>query len=209
MILCKKLREEGRQLILGRKLPLVRKPDARGVLIKRLSRFLALPVERKEIGLYALLKAGIEIGFEYIAEDFPAVFRIRQQQLTEFALRDHGNLAELRAVYAEYCADRRVYIAAARHNAAVRQHKFSARRLFRCSGAAGLAALILRVAPDDIGFSGAGENELYLRRRLRSGEFGAQHGAFPSLAARRAEQREGDGVKERSLSRAGISSNEV
>ena len=51
-ILCKKLREEGRQLILGRKLPLVRKPDARGILIKRLSRFLALPVERKEIGLY-------------------------------------------------------------------------------------------------------------------------------------------------------------
>ena len=197
------------QLSLRRKLGVFRETDERGVLIPCLSRLVPLAVERKEIRLYPLLKACVKVRFEYIAEDLPAILCVRQQELSELALRDHGDLAELRAVYAEDISDRRIYIRPARDNAPVRHSKFGARRLLCGSAAAGLGPLILRVSPDGISFPCVGKGELHLGRRLWRSEFGAEHGAFAPIAAWRAEKREGDGVKERCFPCAGVAGDEI
>ena len=172
-------------------------------------RLLPFAVEREKVVFYPLLKERIPVGFEYLAEDFPAFLRIRRQELPKLPLRDHGNLAELCFIQCENGTYHRVHVAAARNDAPIRQRKLCRCGFLGRTSSACFGTLILRIAADRIDLSAVGERKLYLRRRVGRGKLGAQHGAFALRAARRTVECEGNGVEERRLSRAGVARNEI
>ena len=161
--------EKFRELVFRRKIDALRQDDPCGVLFKGVFRLLQLATDRKKVFFYLLLKERIQICVEYLLEYLPAGLRIRQQQLAEFALRYHGDLAELILIHSKDIADLLIHIFRTRDDLAIRHQEFRVRLFLGRSGAAELGALIRRIALDLIGLPPVGENKLHLRRRLRRG----------------------------------------
>ena len=201
--------EKFRELVFRRKLGVLRQDDPCGVLLESLLHLVQFAADCGAVFVYPLLKLCIKIGFEYAAENARPLPRPGEQELAELSLREHGDLTELISVYTKDITNLFFHIRVTCEHFTVRQNQLHMRLFLGRSGPTGLGAFILRVSLDLIGLPTIGERKLHFGRRLGRGEFGTEHRAFASIAARFTEQRKGDRVKDRRLPCAGIARDEV
>ena len=165
-------------------------------------------------GLAELLLQILEaLRAEQLAKDGLARGRVGREQGAEFTLREHDDLLELPRVNAEQLLDVRVDGACAGDAAAVGQRELGVGRLVREAVPALLRPFVVRVALDHEGFAAIRKRQLNIGARVRCGEIAAQGrcgpGAVFAVAARLAEQREGNGVEDHGLARAGVAADQV
>ena len=183
--------------------------DAADVLLHTGPGSLTVSLELSRFALHSFLEHHIVPGLEDLPEDLLAAPGVRQQQLEEIPLGDHGDLGKLAAAQADDPDDLSVHLPGLGHQAAVREGQLRVRLLD--GGAAALFGqpFIFRVPADRIGLSAVGKDQLHLRGGLRPGVLGAEHGWVPVVAAGLPVEGVGDGVKDGGLAGAGVSGDEV
>ena len=156
-----------------------------------------------------VLQDNIQVRVENAPENLLPVPGVRQQQLQEIPLGDHGYLGELLPVKAQDLPNRRVYLPGLGEDTAVRAGQAGIGCLLCHALPPVLGAYILRVPGDGIRLPGISEVELHKGGRLGVGIFGAEHGRFPVVAACLPKQGEADGIKQGGFPRAGVPGDEV
>ncbi len=195
------LRRKGRCFVTG---------DCAEVLGNASFRLLPLVPDASCIVLQPVLQEHIHPGVEQFPENPLALLGVGLQQVTEVALGNHGHLCKLFPGQSDDFPDRPVHFLGPGHGGTailVMQDRIGG--LLRGAGAPGLGALVLRIAPDGIGFPGIGEGQFHIGGVLRPDIFGAQHGGLAAAAAGFAEQRKGNGIKNRGFAGTCVAGNQV
>ena len=143
-------------------------------------------------------------GAEDLPQDPGAVGGGRVQQPGEIVLRQHRHLGELLRVNAQKRRDRRRDLPHAGDRFLRLPHQLGPGGHGGIALAAGLAALLLRRAGDGVLPPGVGKGQPHVGGGGGVGKVAAQHRRLPVTAGDLAVQRKGDGVKQRSLARAGV-----
>ena len=183
--------------------------DAAEVLVHAGPGGLALLLQPPGLALEPVLEHHVVPRPEQLAEDLLPRPGVRQQELEEVALGDHGDLGELVAVQPDQRDDGAVHLPALRDHTAVRQVQLRLRPLGGGAAAALGGADVLRAAADGVGLAPVGEDECNVGRRLRPGVLGAEHGRIARRAAGRAVERVGDRVEEGGLPCPGVARDQV
>ena len=170
---------------------------------------LAVPLKLSRFVLHPLLKHHIVPGLEDLPKNFLTAFGICQQQLHKISLCDHGDLGKLASVQANDIHDLPVDLPGFDNHTAIGKDQLCLGLLRSGPSAPFGGTFILRIAAHSVGLASVGENQFHLGRGVRLGVLGAEHGWIPVLTAGLSIERVGNGIKNRSLSRAGIPSNQV
>ena len=122
---------------------------------------------------------------------------------------DHADLRELIPCQADDLLDGPVNILDFGNDSTVRVGELGVGRLFCGAGAPSLGPRVFRVAADGVLLVVIGEVQLHKGRVGVLGILGAEHVRLPALAAGRAVQGKGDGVKNRGFPRAGVTRDQI
>ena len=146
---------------------------------------------------------------ENVPKNFLPLLGIRQQQLQEITLGNHGNLGKLIPVKAKNLFDGCIHILQLGHHMAIRINKAGICCLLRHALAAALGAHIFGISGNCIFFSCIAEGQFYFCRGLVICIFGAQHSRLPVAAAGFSEQGKADSIENGGLSGTGIAGNQI
>ena len=142
-------------------------------------------------------------------ENLLPVLGIRQQQLQEIALGDHGYLGKLLPVQAQNLPDGGVHLLRLGEDVAVGEGQTGIGGLFGHTLAPILGAHVFGIAPDGVLLPGIAEAKPDKGGHLGLGVFGAEHGRLPAVPTGLPEQRIADGIKQSCFAGAGVPGDEV
>ena len=169
----------------------------------------ARAIEFRGLPLEPVLEDLIVSCLEDLAEDLLALPGIREKELQEIALGDHGDLRELVPVDPEDLLYFGLDIGISGDHPAVGEQQFRAGLPGRKARAGLLGAVLFGISLYRVFPAAVNESQADLRGRLRRGVLGAEHAGIARLPARLAVQRICDAVKDRRLTRPGVPGDEI